>query len=201
VRKEPFHTVPYRTLPCAFCLKGTAALAIVFCRQRTGRHGMSVQQKWIFGGLLGGLLLLLFPPFLYSPAGAGRQWGFLLGFPAYVVYHHALLRAVYAGRRCRGAAHPGTMRAGRPAGCAGRTEKGRYRFSAAGNGQRRRFLIYRVLLHADCGVSPRAENSRRNNTRRARRPSDEGWTRAPRAENRRNNFARVHTRATLEVRI
>jgi hypothetical protein len=90
---------------------------------------MSVQQKWIFGGLLGGLLLLLFPPFLYGPAGAGRQWGFLLGFPAY------------------------------------------------------------------------AENSRRNNTRRARRPPDEGWTRAPRAENRRNNFARVHTRATLEVRI
>lgn len=116
---------------------------------------MSVQQKWIFGGLLGGLLLLLFPPFLYGPAGAGRQWGFLLGFPAYVVYHHALLRAVYAGRRCRGEARPGTMRAGRPAGYAGRTGKGRDRFSAAGNGQRRRFLIYRVLLHADCGVSTR----------------------------------------------
>ena len=40
---------------------------------------MSVQQKWILSGLLGGLLLLLFPPFLYGPSGAaGRQWHFFL---------------------------------------------------------------------------------------------------------------------------
>jgi hypothetical protein len=40
---------------------------------------MSVQQKWILSGLIGGLLLLLFPPFLYGPSGAtGRQWHFFL---------------------------------------------------------------------------------------------------------------------------
>ena len=39
---------------------------------------MSGQQKWILSGLLGGLLVLLFPPFLYGPSGAGRQWHFFL---------------------------------------------------------------------------------------------------------------------------
>jgi hypothetical protein len=39
---------------------------------------MSGQQKWILGGVIGGLLLLLFPPFLYGPSGAGRQWHFVL---------------------------------------------------------------------------------------------------------------------------
>jgi hypothetical protein len=39
---------------------------------------MSVQQKWILSSSIGGLLLLLFPPFLYGPSGAGRQWHFFL---------------------------------------------------------------------------------------------------------------------------
>jgi hypothetical protein len=39
---------------------------------------MSVEQRWILNGLIGGMLLLLFPPFLYGPSGAGRQWHFLL---------------------------------------------------------------------------------------------------------------------------
>jgi len=40
---------------------------------------MSGQQKWILSGVIGGLFLLLFPPFLYGPSGAaGRQWHFFL---------------------------------------------------------------------------------------------------------------------------
>ena len=40
---------------------------------------MSRQQKWILSGFIGGLLVLLFPPFLYGPSGAAsRQWHFVL---------------------------------------------------------------------------------------------------------------------------
>jgi hypothetical protein len=50
---------------------------------------MSVQQKWILSSLIGGLLLLLFPPFLYGPSGAGRQWHFVLDsrYTSYTTTH------------------------------------------------------------------------------------------------------------------
>jgi hypothetical protein len=40
---------------------------------------MSVEQKWIINGLIAGLLLLFFPPFLYNFGSASdRQWHFFL---------------------------------------------------------------------------------------------------------------------------
>jgi hypothetical protein len=39
---------------------------------------MTLEQKWMISGLIGGLFLLLFPPFLYGPPDAGRQWHFFL---------------------------------------------------------------------------------------------------------------------------
>ena len=39
---------------------------------------MGVEQRWILSGLIGGILLLLFPSFLYGPSGTVRQWHFFL---------------------------------------------------------------------------------------------------------------------------